>query len=235
MHIPEVSFTGAVALLVVATCLPACFAPPDRAYFAPDGSEFGDSIASHRVERPDAHVLARCQGAYVNEVDGRDVLTVHVQLVVMRPRSGELRLTREDLAADVTDDADVPHVALSLTEAWSGRQPVSGDLVVPSWARRPFDLFFDTAPDAEGALPEEILLRWIGRAGGERVVGQVLFRRIPPTDSRAPSEEPIGDTSFGLRNGYYLPGRMHMRERGLRESAEERMHYVFHDPGGWGW
>ena len=21
----------------------------------------------------------------------------------------------------------------------------------------------------------------------------------------------------------------------LRESAEERMHYVFHDPGGWGW
>jgi hypothetical protein len=234
MRIPQVTFTGAAALLVVATCLPACFAPPDRAYFAPDGVEYGDSIATHRVERREAHVLARCQGAYVNEVDGRDVLTVHMQLEVMRPRSGELRLTREDLLLDVTHAVGVPHEELSLTEAWSGRQPVAGDLVVPSWARRPFDLFFDTTPD-DGALPEQVLLRWIGRAGNDRVVGQVLFRRIQPTDPRAPSDEPIGDTSFGLRNGYYLPGRMHMRERGLRESAEERMHYVFHDPGGWGW
>jgi len=235
MRMPKVSFTGAVALFVVATCLPACFAPPDRAYYAPSGSDFGGTIGTYRVERPDAHVLARCQGAYVNGVAGQDVLTVHVQLEVTRPRSGELRLTREDLTLDVADFSGDPHVALLLSEAWSGRQPVSGDLVVPSWARRPFDLFFDTTLDAGGALPEEVLLRWIGRVGSERVVGQVLFRRILPADARAPSDDPIGDTSFGLRNGYYLPGRMHMGERGLRESAEERMHYVFHDPGGWGW
>lgn len=238
MRIAGVSFNrvnGAVALLLAAACLPACFTPPDRAYFAPAGIEFGDTISSYRVERPDAHVLARCQGAYVNEVDGRDVLTVHVQLEVTRPRSGELRLTREDLELDIAFGAGGVREELDLTDAWSGRQQVVGDLVVPSWSRRPFDLFFDAPVDALGKLPEQVLVRWIGRAGGDRVVGQCLFRRISPADPRAPSEDPIGDASFGLRNGYYLPGRMHMRERGLRASAEERMHYVFHDPGGWGW
>jgi hypothetical protein len=63
--------------------------------------------------------------------------------------------------------------------------------------------------------------------------GQALFRRIRDDEPGAPSPEPIADLAFGMRNGYYLPGRLSLGERQLRPSTEERLHYIFHDPGSW--
>jgi hypothetical protein len=64
--------------------------------------------------------------------------------------------------------------------------------------------------------------------------GQCLFERISDDHPLCPSDEPVGDPAFGLRDGYYLPGRVRLGPRALRPTGEERMHYVFHSPWrGW--
>jgi hypothetical protein len=219
----------------VLAVLPACGLPPERAYYAPAGAELGTMLARHRDQSADAVLDVACQGAYVNRVDGAPTLTVHVQLEVSRPRSGDLRLRREDIVADVRTRAGQPRLALPLAEAWSGRERVDGDLVVPAWSLRPFDLFFDAQELVEAPRPESVVVRWGGEAAGLPVAGQCLFARIPSGDPRLPGEEPMEDTGFGLRAGYYLPGRVSFGARALRPSGEARLHYIFHQPGRWRW
>lgn len=211
-----------------------CATAPERAWYAPLGADFGREIATHREESDDAILELRCQGAYENEVDGVPTLTVHVTLEVARPRSGPLQFPREGWSAHLSGMADGGSITLPLGEAWSGREPLSGPLVVPSWSRRPFDLFFDAPRLDARALPSRVRVAWSAHApGGGPLVGQVAFARIAPDDPRCPGEALVDDTAFGLRDGYYLPGRVRLGARALRPSFEERLHYVFHAPRRW--
>jgi hypothetical protein len=212
----------------------ACTAAPERGYYAPTGASLGEALVAYREESREAVIDVRCQGAYVNTVQGRDVLTIHLQLDVARPRSGELRFPRGDLAVDIAGPPGEPRLSLPLGEAWSKREPLAGDPTVEAWTRRPFDLFFDAPDDLDGHVPDDLVVRWTARAGGQPVYGQCQFVRIPPDHLLAPSSDPIADPAFGLRDGYYLPGALKLGRRALRSSSEERLHYVFHSPSRWG-
>jgi hypothetical protein len=231
VFLPTIRLTAVLAALSVGGCALA----PERGYFVPEGASLGPTLVPYREESDDAKIDIRCQGAYVNRVQGARVLTVHLQLDVARPRSGELRFSRQDLAVDIGTGPDQPHLRLPLAEVWSKREPVPGALVVVPWGRRSFDLFFDAPDDLQAHVPEDILVRWTAQAGGEPVEGQVRFVRIPPQDPLAPSDEALADVSFGMRDGYYMPGRLFLGERRLQASTEERTHYVFHAPEGWLW
>jgi hypothetical protein len=220
---------------LVALAAGGCTLAPQRGYYVPDGQQIGATLVPYREASDDARIDLRCQGAYVNHVDGRQVLTVHLQFDVARPRSGELRFAREDLAVDVGTGPGQPHLRLPLVEVWSKRERVPGTLVVLPWGRRSFDLFFDADDILDGHVPEDVLVRWTAQAAGEPVEGQVRFVRIPPQNPLAPSDEPLADVSFGMRDGYYMPGRLVLGERRLQPSIEERTHYVFHTPEGWMW
>jgi hypothetical protein len=224
-----------LALVAAALAGGGCALAPERGYYAPEGRPLAVTLVPYREESDDAKVDLRCQGAYVNRVQGRQVLTVHLQLDVARPRSGELRFAREDLAVDIGMGAGQPHLRLAVSEVWSKREPVPGSLVVVPWGRRSFDLFFDAPDDLAGHVPEDILVRWMALAGGVPVEGQARFVRIPPQDPLAPADETLADMAFGMRDGYYMPGRLSLGERRLQASIEERTHYVFHAPEGWLW
>jgi len=219
--------------LVLAT--PACFAPPERGYYAPAGANFGDSFATQRQASADLVIDLGCQGAYVDRAHGEEVMTVHLQLEATRPRSGDLLLSREGMTVDVALANGGPRLRLPLTDAYTRRALLPGDLVVPAWSLRPFDLFFDTPLLADEEPPDSVLLSWTGAAGGEPITGQCLFERIPAGDRRLPGDEPMQDAAFGMRAGYYLPGSVRFGTRQLRDTGEERMHYMFHAPGGWSW
>jgi hypothetical protein len=215
--------------------LPACFAPPERGYYAPAGANFGDAYATQRQASPDLVLDVGCQGAYVDRVNGQQVLTVHVQLEATRPRSGDLVLARDSIVVDVELAHGGPRLRLPLSDAWTRRALLSDDLVVPAWTLRPFDLFFDSPLLVDQQPPESVLLHWSGRAGETPIAGECLFERIAAGDRRLPGDEPMQDPAFGMRNGYYLPGAVRFGTRGLRDTGEERLHYMFHAPGGWMW
>jgi hypothetical protein len=218
--------------LVLGAALAGC-AAPERGYYAPAGVDLGPSLEAYRESSDDAIVDLRCQGAYANEVEGDDALTIHLQLDVARPRSGDLRFRREAFVVDLAGAPGDPRGRLSLSEAWSKRERVDGDLVVPAWTRRPFDLFFDAPDGDDRSIPDRVLVRWTAEEGGRALDGQALFRRIRSGEPHAPSDEPLGDVAFGFRDGYYMPGALRLGPRSLRPSTEERMHYVFHQPSGW--
>ena len=220
------------ALLLLA--LAGCGAPLARGYYRPAGQDAQEAIGAYVEQDSQALVEATCQGAYVNRVSRERTGTVHMQLEVARTRSGDLTLPRGSLEVDVKLPGGGPHLRLPVTQVWSGREFVTGDLLVPAWTRRPFDLFFDD-PDMLGdGAPPELLLLWELRSGGEVLPGQCEFVLIPADDAFAPSKLPPADPVFGLRNGYYLPG-VQLGERRLREAQEERLHYVFHAEEGWVW
>jgi hypothetical protein len=223
----------ACGVALASLSLGACSLAPPRGYYVPAGVALGPSLLAYREQSDDAVIDVRCQGAYFNEVAGEEVLTVHLQLDVARPRSGELSFPPQAFEIDLSSAPGDPRGALHLSEAWSKRERLGGPLVVSPWTRRPFDLFFDASPDDEGTIPDKLLVRWSAQAGGQTLDGQALFRRIRDDEPFAPSPEPIGDVAFGMRNGYYLPGEITLGERQLRPSTEERMHYIFHEPGGW--
>lgn len=223
----------ACGVALASLSLGACSLAPPRGYYVPAGVPLGKSLLAYREQSDDAVIDVRCQGAYFNEVDGEEVLTVHLQLDVARPRSGELSFPQQAFEVDLSSAPGDPRQALHLSEAWSKRERIAGPLVVSPWTRRPFDLFFDASPDDEGTIPDRLLVRWSAQAGDQTLDGQALFRRIRDDEPNAPSPEPIADVAFGMRDGYYLPGKIRLGDRQLRPSTEERMHYIFHEPGGW--
>jgi hypothetical protein len=223
----------ACGVALASLSLGACSLAPPRGYYVPAGEPLGVSLVAYREQSDDAVIDVRCQGAYFNEVNGEEVLTVHLQLDVARPRSGELSFPQPAFEVDLSSAPGDPRQALHLSEAWSKRERIAGPLVVSPWTRRPFDLFFDASPDDEGTIPDKLLVRWTAQAGDQTVDGQALFRRIRDDEPHAPAPEPIADVAFGMRDGYYLPGKIRLGERQLRPSTEERMHYIFHEPGGW--
>ncbi len=224
-----------LALFALFALLAACSATYERGYYAPAGAKPGDTLASQQQASPDIVVDLACQGSFVNRASGQQVASVYVQLEITRPRSGELRLRRDEVVVDVQLADGGPRLSLKLSEAWSRRDLLTGDLVVPAWSLRPFDLFFDSPLLVGEPPPSSVLLRWEGEAAGEPIDGQCLFQRIPANDRLLPDATPIKDMSFGMRNGYYLPGWEHLGTRGLRPSTEERLHYLFHDPATWQW
>jgi hypothetical protein len=221
------------AAALASLSLAGCTLAPPRGYYVPAGMELGPSLVAYREQSDDAVIDVRCQGVYVDKVDGEQLLTVHLQLDVARPRSGELRFPQAAFEVDLAAAPGDPRAVLHLSEAWSKREKIMGPLVVSPWTRRPFDLFFDATGDDDGTIPDRLLVRWSAEAGGQTLDGQALFRRIRDDEQYAPSPEPIADLAFGMRNGYYLPGDMRLGARELQPSTEERMHYIFHDPGGW--
>lgn len=223
----------ACGMVLASSTLAACSGIPPRGYYAPAGVALGPSLPAYREQSDDAVIDMRCQGAYVDEVDGNDVLTVHLQLDVARPRSGELLFAPAAFEVDLAGAPGDPRKSLRLSEAWSKREQLEGSLVVEPWTRRSFDLFFDAQSDDDGSIPDRLLVRWTAEADGQMLDGQTLFRRIRDDEPNAPSPEPITDLAFGMRNGYYLPGQLRLGERKLRPSTEERLHYIFHHPGGW--
>ncbi len=215
----------------------ACGAIPERGYYAPEGQPRRPSIGVFTETTPTHQIEARCQGVYVNEVGGETVRTVHVQLNLASVQSLPVMLVRDQIEVDLTGlgvDGRRGVVTLTPSEIWSARDAVSGDLIAAGFARRPFDVFFDQAePFVLDAPPETVLLRWRGRAEGRPLVGQCRFLRISADDPHLPSSDPVEDPGYGVRDGYYLPGAVRLGQRGLRDTEEERMHYVFHKPGGW--
>ncbi len=221
----------AAALLLA---LVGCTAAPPRGYYRPAGRPPAEAIGAYVEQGVEALVELRCQGAYANEVDGRDTASVHVQLEVARTRSGDLTLPRATLTVDVLPAGGGPHRRRELSEAWAGRDPVPGDLLVPAWTRRPFDLFFDDDALLDGGPPDALLLNWELRDAQNGSPGQCEFVLVPEDEPGGPAALPPADPSFGLRNGYYLPG-VQLGERRLRTSGEERLHHLFHEPEGWLW
>jgi hypothetical protein len=232
---PPVPRAGRLVGFVALAALAGCSIPP-RGYYVPEGVPYEDSLVPYNERSADAILDARCQGVYVNSVDGRDVLTVHVQLDVERIRSGDLVVPRDAVSVALEPPEGGPAIEVPLAEAWSRREPLPGDLVVPSWSLRPFDLFFDSEELADAEIiPETVLLQWSARAGAHMLVGEARYGRIPDDDPRSPSGKAAADKAFGMYNGYYLPGKVALGERELQPSREERLHYIFHEPRSFWW
>jgi hypothetical protein len=222
------------ALTAALLLLAACTAAPPRGWYRPAGAPPVEGPGAHVEQDAGTQVLARCQGVYQNQVDGRRTATVHVQLEVARTAGSDLVLPRAELAVDVRPAGGGPPQALALSEAFAGPQREPGDLRVPGWTRRPFDLFFDAPGLLDGGPPDSLLLRWELRADGAATPGQCEFARVPPDDPFSPERLPPADASFGYRSGWYLPG-VRLGERRLRASGEQRLHHLFHEERGWPW
>ncbi len=230
------------------TCLAAaglggCSSPAERGYYSPCGQPLRRAIGSHREQARRVALEVRCQGVYVNEVEGDELRTVHLQLELVAVSSRDVVLERDRLVVDLHGlapggDDEPPAVrvsSLALAEAWAGKERQREDLVAPGFGRRAFDLFFDM-PDTLGRpLPVAVLFRWGGASGEMPIVGQARFVRIPPGDPLEPAAEMVGDPSFGMRDGYYLPGHVDLGQRQLVPSEEQRLHYLFHRLRTWPW
>jgi|GEM_PF-2127656 len=228
-----VSARASIAAALLA-CLAGCAAEPPRGYYRPAGMEPGEAIGAYVEQGLDALVEVRCQGVYSNLVDGRRTASVHVQLDVARTRSGDLTLPRATLTVDAEAADGGPHRSLDLSEAWSEHTSVPGDLLVPAWTRRPFDLFFDDDTLLDAGPPHALLLNWELHVGDRSLPGQCEFVLVPDDEPGSPATLEPADEAFGVRNGYYLPG-VQLGERRLRSSGESRMHHLFHEPEGWLW
>ncbi len=220
-------------LLVLSLLAVGCAAPPPRGYYAPEGAPASDRLSWYEERGASAHLSLTVQGIYVNDVHGEETQTVHAQLRVTNPRGLPLTLLRAGWSADLRPGPGLPVVSLPVSEVWTGVELVSGDLRVEAWGRRPFDLFFDRPFDAAEPVPISIRLRWIGTDGAEALVGQCKYARIPPDSPLHPSDVLLSDPSFGLRDGYYMPGDAHLGARRLVPSDEHRLHYPFHRPHSW--
>lgn len=222
------------ALIAALLLLAGCAAAPPRGYYRPAGAAPVEGPGAHVEQDAGSQVLARCQGVYANQVHGRRTATVHVQLEVARTAGGDLLVPRGSLVVDVRPAAGGPPAALAVSEAFAGGKHVPGDLLVPGWTRRPFDLFFDAPGLLDAGPPGSLLLRWELRADGAATPGQCEFERVPPDDPFSPERLPPADAAFGYRSGWYLPG-VRLGERRLRTSGEQRLHHLFHEERGWPW
>jgi len=219
---------SAIALLAV-----ACASQPPRAYYGPVGADFGGTIGEWSHEDEQATFEVRCQGYYLNEVDGRLVCTVHLQLSAARTTGEPLILPLPFLSVDVLRDDGLPHQALDVTEVWERDRRLNGALVVPGWSRRAIDMFFD-APETGDAPPELLRLRF-GKldADGSLRILECQFFRLADDDPRRPQGRRFADPGHGYLNGYYLPGWGDLGERKLRRLRSEdklRPFHLFHEP-----
>ena len=217
---------AALLLLLLAA---GCSAPPPRGYYRPAGAPPQEALTPWVGQAQDALLEARCQGCYENEVQGVRVGTVHVQLDLARTRSGDLQLPREQLVVELPAVGEAPPRRLAVSEVYTATHRVRGDLSVPGWTRRPFDLFFDDPALLADGPPASLRLIWELRDGDAVLPGRCDFVLIPDDDPFAPSRLHPADEVFGLRNGYYLPG-VRLGLRGLHTGGEERLHYLFHEP-----
>ena len=218
------------ALLMLALLLAAgCSAPAPRGYYRPAGAPPQEALTPWVGQAQDALLEARCQGAYQNEVGEAVLGTVHVQLDVARTRSGDLVLPRDQLMVELPAVGEAPPRRLALSDVYNGTHRVRGDLTVPGWTRRPFDLFFDDPALLEHGPQPTLRLIWELRDADDALPASCDFELIPDDDPFAPSRLAPADEVFGLRNGYYLPG-VTLGLRRLHTGGEERLHYLFHEP-----
>ncbi len=214
----------ALALLAV-----ACATPAPRCYYGPVGAEFGDTIGSWSFENKREAFIVRCQGSYLNEVDGRTVRTVHLQLTATRTHGESMTLPLEGLILDDPDPASSAP-ALQVSEVWQGPERLSGALVVLPWSRRVVDMFFD-APSSASEPSEFLRLRFSQReADGQLQLYECQFFQLAADDPRRPGGEALHDPEYGYRDGYYFPGWGELGERRLRSADEVRLFHLFHDP-----
>lgn len=218
---------GSLALALLAAG--ACASPPERGYYRPAGAAPQPTLQAVFVETDGAALALSCQGVYENVVDGEPTVTVHVQAEITRRSSDPLVLARPGWRVR-GEDGDGAPLALRLADVWHGRERIMGDLAVPGFRRRAFDLFFDDATRVGEPLPAWLELSWRGGPGAEGLAGSCRFERIPPGDPTLPEGAPVGDADFGVRQGYYLPGDVFLGERALQPSDEERAHYMHHAP-----
>jgi hypothetical protein len=216
-------------LLTALLLLVGCAGPEPRGYYRPAGAPPQETVSSWVGQEHEVLIEATCQGVYGNDVESGRVGSVHLQLDLARPRSGDLLLRRDALSVELPAGGEGPPRRLALSEAWAGAHRVSGDLEVPGWTRRAFDLFFDDPALLEHDPPTSLRLGWELEQGEEVVAGSCEFVLIDDADPFAPSRLAPADKVFGLRNGYYLPG-VRLGFRSLHAQGEERLHYLFHEP-----
>jgi hypothetical protein len=215
----------AITLLAV-----GCASQPPREYYGPVGADFGETIGewSHEDEQLSFHV--RCQGYYLNEVDGRGVCTLHLQLTATCTSGDPLTLPLELLSIDVLGELGRPHQLLPVSEVWECGRRLDEALVVPGWSRRAVDMFFDAA-EFTGGAPELLRLRFGQRdIDGTLKIYECQFFRLAEDDPRRPDGRDLADPGHGYMRGYYLPGWGDLGERRLRSKDELRMFHMFHEP-----
>lgn len=208
----------------------ACAAPTPRVYYGPVGTEFGDTIGEWSFENERESFLVRCQGSYLNQVAGRRVRTLHLQLVATRTTGEALTLPLSSLVVDVLGAAGAVPEPLSASEVWMGSERLVGALIVPGWSRRAVDIFFDD-PLLGGGPAELLRLRFSQREPDGRLqLYECQFFPLADDDPRRPGDQELHDPGFGYRDGYYYPGWGELGERRLRTADEVRLFHLFHDP-----
>lgn len=212
----------------------ACSSPPPREYYVPLGLPVapqlqvcGERAAGWRFE-------LRCQGTYLNTVGGLPRRTLHLQFDVWRPSSRPLGLPLDEVLVTLAGSDDGPDLdppsRLPLTEAWSGVQPVTGEVIVEPWSLRTFDLFFDD-PDLLRPPADTVRVRWRHRGDGAGpTYHECAFQRIAGDHPLRPADRAPADRAFGYADGWYMPGLGSLGPRALVQSQEQRSHYVFHSP-----
>ncbi|RKY22153.1 MAG: hypothetical protein DRQ55_02080 [Planctomycetota bacterium] len=205
----------------------ACWSAPRRAYYRPMGEPVQRAIASWGDEGPGWRMEARCQGSYMNQVDGRTLCSMHLQLVMARPARTELMLPLEFVTLDLISADGVRTLALS--EAWAGSVQLEGLMEVDAWSRRSLDLFFDD-DESDGEPPSAVRLRWRHVADERSGMHDCSFALVPLGEAAGPLDVPPSDFEFGYRDGWYFPGLGELGPRALVESPIPRRHFVFHSP-----
>ncbi|MFT7465094.1 MAG: hypothetical protein ACI9EF_003457 [Pseudohongiellaceae bacterium] len=213
-------------LLAISILAVACAAPPSRDYYGPVGVDFGDTIGSWEFENESESFQVRCQGSYLNTVDGQVVRTVHLQLTATRTHGEPLMLSLEDIVLKLLGTG--PTITLPVSAIWDGSEQIVGALVVPPWSRRVVDLFFDSVRTAEADLLRLHLRQ--READGRLQLYECQFFLLEEDDPRRPGDEALHDPDFGYRDGYYFPGWGDLGERRLRTADQVRLFHLFHDP-----
>jgi hypothetical protein len=216
-----------------------CGTTVERGYYAPLGVGVSSSIAVLQDKRPDLIIDVKCQGVYMNTVDGEDTRTAHLQLDITRTSASQLLFSvdgfRLDCISEVSEagpDEDVEvleDATLTPHEVWSRRTRLHQTVLVNPWSNRSLDLFFDFA-DEDQPIPAILRFRWRAESGTGWSYGDYQFLRIPVDDPDIPAKLADTDKQFGVRNGYYFPGYGVLGSRHLRDSVEARPHYLFHAP-----
>lgn len=216
-----------------------CGTIAERGYYAPLGATLTASIGVLQDKRPDLIVDVKCQGVYLNTVDGEETRTAHLQMDITRTSAQQLLFPADGFRLDcISQEPEqgagggapaVQAVTLTPHEIWSRRTRMHGTVLVNPWSNRSLDLFFDFT-DVDLPIPDVLRFRWRAESDAGWAFGDYQFLRIAADDPAIPPALAASDKQFGVRNGYYFPGYGVLGPRGLRDSVEARPHYLFHAP-----